>query len=114
MFSYLAFLYSGVEACAGRPQEAGEKLARHCVKQLRDLNDPEQVPPRVLILRTSPAYLELSKAGDLLAGINETFSGEGFPDTPLIGCSAAAVFFNRRVRTEGALLICLASRLLEA
>src|SRR5262245_35149111 len=114
MFSYLAFLYSGVEACAGRPQEDGEKLARHCVKQLRDLNDPEQFPPRLLILLTSPAYLELSKAGDLLAAINETFTDEGFPDTPLIGCSAAAVFFNRRVRTEGALLICLASRLLEA
>ena len=32
----------------------------------------------------------------------------------VLGCSVAAVFFNRRIYKQGALLVCLASRLLEA
>lgn len=112
MRSYLAFLHSGIEAYTGKSQEDGKNLARRCIEQLKELNDSDQFPPRLLILLTSPVYLDLPKAGNLLAAINETFADEGFPDTPLIGCSTAAVFFNRRVHTQGALLVCLASRLL--
>ena len=68
----------------------------------------------MLILLASPAYLDLSRAGNLLAGIHQTFADAGHQSVPLIGCSTAAVFFNQRVHREGALLVCLASRLLEA
>jgi signal transduction histidine kinase/GAF domain-containing protein len=114
MRSYLAFLHSGIEAYTGRSQEDGKNLARCCLERLKDLKDDEQFPPRLLILLTSPAYLDLLKAGNLLAAINEAFADAGHLDVPLIGCSTAAVFFNRRAHPQGALLICLASRLLKA
>ncbi len=114
MSSFLAFLHSGIEAYTGRALEDGKYIARLCVQQLERLKDLDQFPPRLLILLASPAYLELTKASHLLDGVNRTFAEAGYQDVPLIGCSTAAVFFDRRVHREGALLICLASRLLRA
>lgn len=114
MYSYLAFLHSGVEAYTGRAHEDGKRLARHCIEKLNELGDSGQFPPRLLILLASPAYLETFKASNLVNGVNQTFADEGFSNVPLIGCTTGAVFFNRRVHRDGALLICLASRLLRA
>lgn len=111
MLSYLAFAHHGIPA-AGYPLDDGRTLAKHCVNQLKALNDPEQFPPRLLILLASPAYLN-AKAEQLLAGVYEVFDESAY-GLPLIGCSVAAVFFNRRIYREGALLVCLASRLLKA
>jgi len=113
MFSYLAFLHSGIETYTGRAIEDGKHLARNCIEQLREL-DPDQFPPRLLMLHTSPAYLDISKARNLLNGVNQAFAAAGYQDIPLVGCSAATVFFGQRVHPDGALLICLASRLLRA
>jgi signal transduction histidine kinase len=113
MLSYLGFIHHGI-ASAGEPLADGETLARNCLKKLNKLDDPEQFPPRLLILLASPAYLDAVKAEQLLSGIFQVFDAAGHEDLELIGCSAAAIFFDKHVYRRGALLVCLASRLLEA
>jgi len=114
MANYISFIHSGIGAYTGDSHADGAHLARHCIGELDKLDDPEQFPPQLLILLVSPAYLDLSRAGNLLTGIHQTFAEVGHQNVPLIGCSTAAVFFNQRVHREGAFLVCLASRLLEA
>lgn len=114
MANYISVIYGGIGAYTGDSQADGKSLAHHCLGELKKLNDPEQFPPRLLILLVSPAYQDLPRAGNLLAGIHQIFAEAGHENVPLIGCSTAAVFFNQRVHREGALLVCLASRLLEA
>ncbi len=119
MSNYLAFLYGGLNAPQGKPFNDGKKLAAPCIEHLKRLNDHEQFPPRLLILLTSPAYLDTAKASQLIAGIHQTFTDNKYPEVPLIGSSVAAVFFKHptlenRVHDRGALLVCLASRLINA
>jgi signal transduction histidine kinase len=121
MLSYLAFVHHGIKS-VGNPFTDGKNLAQHCVKQLEALGDVDQFPPRLLILLASPAYLDSLKSEQLLKGVTQVFhkaghriadeSGDG--GVELIGCSVAAVFFDRHIHRKGALLVCLASRLLEA
>lgn len=121
MLSYLAFIHRGIES-TGDPLNEGKTLAQHCVKELKKLEDPEQFPPRLLILLASPAYLDSLKSEQLLNGVIQVFDEAGHRisdeagngSVELMGCSVAAVFFDRRIYHKGALLICLASRLLEA
>ncbi|MBO0724293.1 MAG: GAF domain-containing protein [Blastocatellia bacterium] len=112
--NYLAFLYGKLSSPSGEPIEDGKSLGRQCVDQLRALEDRGHFPPKLLILLASPAYLEQSKAAQLVAGAHRAFADENYHDVPLIGSTLAAVFFDQRVHPEGALLVCLASRLVEA
>jgi signal transduction histidine kinase len=115
MFSYIAFLYGGVPTAGERALKDGESLAWQCLDKLKEIEEkPEQFPPRLLILLASPAYLDQPKAAQLIAGIHQTFAAAGFNYVPLVGCSVQAVFFDNKIHEEGALLVCLASRLLEA
>jgi len=67
-----------------------------------------------LILLTSPEYLEQEKAEQMLAAIHDTFAQQlpGSKEVPLIGSSVSASFTTGRF-TRCALLICLASGLIE-
>jgi len=113
MFNYLAFIHFGIEvATPAGAHKDGETLAHGCAKQLRQW-DPERFPPKLFILLASPAYLQSPAAQQLLDGVHQGLRYAGYPSRDLIGCSVAAVFFNRKVYPKGALLMCLASRLLE-
>lgn len=113
MHSYTTFVYGSIESPGSDPTSDGEKLATQCLKGLKGAGDPEQFPPRLLILLVSPAYQDLETAEQLVGGIRETFEGAGHGDIKLVGTSVAAVFFGHTIHDRGALLICLASRLLE-
>src|SRR4051812_20210405 len=116
MFSYLAFIHGGIETgCAGGQDSAlndGVELARQCIVKLEKL-DAQHFPPKLLILLASPAYLEGRRAAQLLEGVYSTFEAAGYRNLALIGTSVAAVFFDGAVHDKGALLVCLASRLLK-
>jgi signal transduction histidine kinase len=117
MRSYLAFLHSGIDAYTGKAVEDGERLAVHCIEQIKKLGDPDQFPPRLLILFAAPEYL--NEAPQLVQGVHQAFDDAGYDGIPLIGSSVAAVFFEyhtlkNRVHERGALLICLASKLIDA
>src|SRR5262245_22087061 len=113
MFNYLAFLYGGCPEVSDDAFADGLDLARQCLDQLSSVDNPEQFPPGLLILLASPAYLEIETAERLLAGTRQAFAEAGHHDVPLIGSSVAAVFFDRRVHERGALLVCLASRMMD-
>lgn len=113
MANYISVISSGIGAYTGDSADDGRQLACQCLDKLKRLDDPEQFPPRLLILLTSPAYLDLPRASNLLESIHQTYGEAGYRNVSLIGCSTAAVFFNRRVYREGAVLVCLASRLLD-
>jgi hypothetical protein len=116
MFNYLAFLHSGVPQAGGGASESpfddGRALATECLEKLKTL-DPKQFPPKLLILLASPKYFEVERATQLIDGIHSLFTAAGHGNIALIGSSVAAVFFNGKVHEDGALLICLASRMLE-
>lgn len=114
MHSYTAFIYGSIKSPGGDAEADGKELARQCLENLAGAGDPEQFPPRLLILLVSPAYQDLGIAGRLLGGIRETFEVAGHGDIKLVGTSVAAVFFQHEIHDKGALLVCLASRLLEA
>ncbi|MEP7341191.1 MAG: FIST N-terminal domain-containing protein, partial [Acidobacteriota bacterium] len=124
MFNYLAFIRAGLTEPGASPATDGNELATDCLQQLKDTGNPEQFPPRLLILLTSPAYESADELGQMLIAIRQTFADyktlvftntESEPtDVPLIGSSVEAVFFNRQVHDCGALLVCLASRMVEA
>jgi hypothetical protein len=113
MFDYLAFLYAGLPQASDDPLQDGITLANKCIRKLKTLRNKERFPPSLLILLASPAYLQKQKAQRLLKGINDTFS-EKVGQVELIGSSVGAVFFDRQIHREGALLICLASSLIQA
>ncbi len=83
MPSYPAFLHSGIESPSEDTFNDGIQLIRNCVSQLDEFEDREQFPPRLLILLTSPAYLDQRKAQLLLDGIHQAFSDKDYPDVPL-------------------------------
>jgi signal transduction histidine kinase len=115
MSNYLSFIYAGIKnSQSARPRGAlddGLRLAVDCIQQLERL-DLKHFPPKLLILLASPGYIASGQASQLLEGIYREFTLQGFPDIPLIGTSVAAVFFKGGVHPNGALLVCLASRLL--
>lgn len=113
MLSYFAFVHSGIES-AGNPLIDGGNIAQRCLDQLRKIRADDEFPPQLLILLASPAYLDSLKSEQLLNGVLDRFDAAGHSDIPLIGCSVAAVFFDHNIYPEGCLLVCLASRLLEA
>ena len=112
MFNYLAFLYGGLSTPGDSATADGAELARRCLAQLQQIDNREQFPPRLLVLLASPAYLDRPTSDRLLAGIHQTFAKAGNHEIPLIGSSVSAVFFDRQVHEQGALLVCLASRVI--
>jgi signal transduction histidine kinase len=114
MRDYLAFTHSHIAELREDPYSEGGALATDCLDQLGKLNNPERFPPTFLILLTSPRYCEPDEAECLLNGIHDKFvhADPGRQEVPLIGCDVAAVFCDLAVYRKGALLLCLASRLL--
>src|ERR1044072_5241067 len=113
MLSYFSFTHSGIEA-AGNPLSDGKKLAERCLRKWGAIRDADEFPPKLLVLLASPAYLDSLKAVQLLNGVIEKFQVAVHRDVPLIVCSVTAVFFDQRIYRQGALLVCLASRLFDA
>jgi signal transduction histidine kinase len=112
MIDYLAFVYGGISESCGNAIDDGVNLAKQCLYELNIVDNKMRLPPKLLILLASPAYLDHQKAEQLLSGVYETF-GQRQEDIQLIGSSVGGVFFNNHVHPEGALLVCLASRLVE-
>jgi signal transduction histidine kinase len=113
MHSYTAFVYGGLKTPGDNARADGIALARQCLDGLKDAGDVKQFPPQLLVLLVSPAYLDLQDAAQLVDGIREVFEASGHGDIKLVGTSVAAVFFEHEIHDNGALLVCLASRLLD-
>ena len=114
MPNFLAFINAGISAPSSNSMQDGKDLARGCIERLEKLENSEQFPPRLLILLTSPSFLNDDKAQQLITGIYRGFKEVYGEEIPLIGSSVAAVFYNNQIYGEGALLTCLASRMIEA
>ncbi len=126
MPDYIAFLHGGIEQPTQKPLDDGSTLAKQCLEKWGQIENQEQFPPKLLFLLISAGYLggedhlDEGRARQLIAGVRRAFFEAGHRDIPLIGSSVAAVFFaaNEDGRSEiyesGALLVCLASRTLDA
>jgi hypothetical protein len=113
MSDYLSFIYAGIPEASDNARRDGVKLATHCIKKLSLIENKERFPPKLLILLASPAYLQKRRAEQLVTSVNDTFR-KTHGDVELIGSSVGATFFDRRVHRNGALLVCLASPLVDA
>ena len=113
MSTYLNFVYSAATAATADPLADGECLATRICSKLSQRGDPSQFPPQLLIFLASPAFLKNPRVNELVPGIQKPFLKHYKRTIPLIGSSVGAVFWERKTHEEGAVLICLASRLLE-
>ena len=91
----------------------GVRLVNECLDGLNQ----QLFPPKLFILWACPIFL-----GDdpqrpyeyLLAGIGQRLVEMGLGDVPLVGASVAACWFDAQTHDEGAVLICIASNMIEA
>jgi signal transduction histidine kinase len=124
MFNYLAFICGGISEPGRSPEADGLEMAAKCLGRIEETGNPEQFPPRLLILLTSPAYADAETIRRTIHAISRSFTeykSKVFANVeeepikvPLIGSSVEGVFFDRQVHDRGALLVCLASRLIES
>lgn len=119
MFNHVAFVYGGIAQPRASAEASGIDLATRCLDQLDspEIKNPANFPPRLLILLLSPAFLDGDTPERLMAAIRQTFAARGAQteaEPALLGSSVTAVFYQGQAQREGALLICLASRLLRA
>src|SRR5262249_50849334 len=124
MFNYLAFICGGISEPGRSPEVDGLEMAAKCLERIEETGNPEQFPPRLLILLTSPAYTDAEAVRRTIHAIIQCFAEykrKAFAnvedesiEVPLIGSSVEGVFFDRQIHDRGALLVCLASRLIEA
>ncbi len=124
MFNYLAFICGGISALGRSPEVDGMEIGAKCLRRLEETGNPEQFPPRMLILMTSAACNDAETIRQMLNAIRRSFAEyksktfanveDESVEVPLIGSSVEAVFFDRQVHDRGALLVCLASCLIEA
>lgn len=114
MNTYLGFACAGDKEPGQDAFSDGESLAARCCDQLSASDGSLRFPPQLLIFLASAKYLENDRAHDLVPGIETFFNRRVGNRVPLIGSSVAAVIFDRKVHESGAVLICLASKLLNA
>jgi hypothetical protein len=117
MRDYIALTYGGIPEPSGKPLKDAKDLAEKCLNDLpKDNSDKYKFPPKLLILLTSPDFINHGNnnhyAEHLLAGIHNIFNQAGASPS-LIGSSVAGVFFDKEIHSKGALLICLASQLID-
>lgn len=110
MNNYLSFIYAGLTEPSGDRVADGQKLARECVRKISKAGDPEHFPPKLFILFATPHFMDFSS---LLTGIQAGLADADISDVPLIGSSVAGCIFGGKLQEKGAVLICLASRLLK-
>ena len=106
--SYVRVAIGWLKAPSPSPIENGAALARQCVEAL---GDREKFPPRLLIFLPTPSF---EPYRPVLTGMRNELTELGLGKTPLIGASAAACMFEGDVHEQGALLLCLGSRLITA
>jgi signal transduction histidine kinase len=119
MPSHLAFACHGIPSPSQDPRHDGSELAKGCIDKVKRDYDVTEFPPQLFILLVSPAFCRDAGAlKELLAGVHDETAPLG-REVPLIGSSVAAVFYEDeiqgdKIQDHGALLVCLASRLLRA
>ena len=104
MFNYLAFICGGISEPGRSPEADGLEMAAKCLRRIAETGNPEQFPPRLLILLTSPAYADAESIRRTIQAISRSFTeykSKAFANVeeepvkvPLIGSSVKGVFFD--------------------
>ncbi|MBI4604605.1 MAG: hypothetical protein HY721_21805 [Planctomycetes bacterium] len=87
-------------------QEDAARLVRGCLEAIEDL---EQFPPKLFVLWATQSF---EPYGPLLGAVRAELEERRLGGVPLVGASVAACLFAGGVHEEGAVLVCLSSRLL--
>lgn len=102
--NYLDFSLGTLDGPSGHPRWDAKRLVSECLKRL----SRDEFPPRLFVLWLTPEF----KPYDIIvAAVSEELARQGLGDVPVIGTSAAVVWFGGRTHEKGAVLSCLASRL---
>lgn len=111
------YLHIGLGTLSSPPnsiRESGRLLVDECLGGI----DPERHPVRLFVLWVTQSFQPFNQ---LLDGIHEELAQKsrepGFAalnEVPLIGASVAACMFEEDVHPNGALLLCFASRFMQA
>src|SRR5262249_1409357 len=104
MFNYLAFICGGISEPGSSAEGDGLEMAAKCLRRIEETGNPEQFPPRLLILLTSAAYEDAETIKRAIDAIRRSFAEykskvfanveEELVKVPLIGSSVKGVFFD--------------------
>ena len=106
--TYFRFAVGKLKSPSGSLAEDGTRLVEGCIAHL---GDPSRFPPALFILLPTPSFVPYRP---LLIGVRNKLADLGFGNVPLIGASVAVCVFDSEAHEQGAMLVCLASRLVEA
>ena len=91
----------------------GKLLAAQCMERLCKMGQAGQFSPQLLILIVSTVYIETQELVPLRAGIEKEFKQQGYLGLPLIVSAYRETIFKQGLDVEGAILICVATRISE-
>ena len=104
--TYVQVVVGKLAVPSGDSNADGRDLVRQCLDQI----EHERFPPQLFILWATPDFKPYE---ELLTGIRDELTAD-LRTVPLIGTSAAAVWFDQKVHEHGVVLTCLASKWIEA
>lgn len=105
---YVQIAAGGLErSTSGNHHTDGRTLVEKCLHGI----DRNLFPPQLFVLWATKPFAPHT---ELLKGVTEGLAEQGLSEIPLIGTSAAAVWFDQQDYAEGVVLICVASRWIKA
>ncbi len=108
--TYLVVTRGLLDQPSGGRVHDGAELARQCLSPVLELSDSRDYPPRLLVLLATVGFQPFDK---LLKGITDELDRRRL-NVPLVGCSVAGVLTETKPMPEGAALVCLSSRFINA
>jgi len=114
--NYLRVTYGKLSHPSGDAANDGKELVRQCLGGRRDEWSRKRFPPQLFVLWLTRAFAD-QYGGEyrrILNAVRNELRKRGLQDVPFIGSSVAVCLFDDIPHEQGALLICLASRFLEA
>ena len=92
------------------PLSDGRALVFQCLREFDEAGSGDRFRPQVLVLFVSPSYMETEALIPLRAGIESELRERGQNKLHVLVSAYRETIFDERLPIDGAILVCIASR----